>query len=129
MYLLLDTIEALERCGEAREEDSSREISHSDYVKPHKNQITHRRGGSRSARGSTQGGPCEAGLGSEGGETSLPLPSTPLDEPRRRLNGRELQDLTERIASMIDSGDEEAQQLLDLWRREMQAKIDGEVSS
>lgn len=59
----------------------------------------------------------------------MPLPSTPLDEPRRRLNGRELQDLTERIASMIDSGDEEAQQLLDLWRREMQAKIDGEVSS
>lgn len=61
----------------------------------------------------------------------MPLPSTPADEPRRRLNGRELHDLTERIASIIDAGrdDEEAQQLLDLWRREMQAKIDGEVPS
>jgi hypothetical protein len=60
----------------------------------------------------------------------LPLPSTPADEPRRRLSGRELQDLTERIGSIISSGhdDGEARRLLDLLRREMQANIGGEVS-
>jgi putative DNA primase/helicase len=133
VYLLLDTIAALERCAEAREEDSLRETSHSDDVKPHKNQCTHGRGGKgrcRSARASTQEGPCEAGLGSEGGETSLSLPSSPLDEPRRRLTGSELNALTERIASIIEAGDdEEAQRLLDLWRRETKANFDGEVPS
>jgi hypothetical protein len=133
VYLLLDVISALERCTEAREEDSLREIAHGDYVKSHKSQCTHGRGGEsrcRSARGIQEVPSDTSGLGSEGGETSLPLPSTPADEPRRRLSGRELQDLTERIGSIISSGrdDGEARRLLDLLRREMQANIDGEVS-
>lgn len=98
VYLLLDTIAALERCAEAREEDSSREIAHRHYVKSHKNQCTHRRmmmSRCRSVRGSTQEGQCEAGLGSEGGEMSLPLPSTPADEVKPPADDRP------RLARMI----------------------------
>jgi hypothetical protein len=130
VYLLLDVVSALERCAEARESDSSREIAHGTYVKSHKNQCTHGRGGKSSPESGPESYPKGPYTKSNRSSRAVVVPSMPVEQPRR-LNGRELHDLTERIASIIDAGrdDEEAQRLLDLWRREMQAKIDGEVPS